>query len=61
VALGPEWTTEAIDLLTLLSRLTELEPAQADVLSRTLDGELISMDELAGSGVHWPVTRLSQF
>jgi predicted helicase len=52
-----DWTTEAIDLLTVLTRLVELEPAQADVLTRILAGDLISMDELAKSGTRWPVSQ----
>ena len=32
-AWDPDWTTEAIDLLTVLTRLVELEPAQADLLA----------------------------
>lgn len=52
-----DWTTEAIDLLTVLTRLVELEPAQADVLARILAGDLISMDELAESGVRWPTSQ----
>lgn len=52
----PDWTTEAIDLLTVLARLVELEPSQADVLRRVLAGDLISMDELAALGTRWPVS-----
>ncbi len=52
-----DWTTEAIDLLTVLTRLVELEPAQADVLTRILAGDLISMDELAKSGNRWPASQ----
>ena len=52
-----DWTTEAIDLLTVLTRLVELEPAQADVLTRILAGDLISMDELAKSGTRWPASQ----
>jgi hypothetical protein len=50
----PDWTTEFVDLLTVLSRLVELEPAQADLLERILAGPLLTMDELRVAGVRWP-------
>ena len=50
----PDWTTEAIDLLTVLTRLVELEPSQADTLERVLANELITMDGLAALGTRWP-------
>ncbi len=53
----PDWTIEAIDLLTVLTRLVELEPAQADLLTRALAGDLLSMDDLQVAGTHWPVSR----
>jgi len=53
----PDWTTEAIDLLTILTRLVELEPSQADMLERVLASELISMGELAALGTRWPVNK----
>src|SRR5665647_441731 len=52
--LDPEWTTEFIDLLTVLTRLVELEPAQADLLERILAGSLLTMDDLRVAGVRWP-------
>jgi hypothetical protein len=51
----PDWTTEAIDLLTVLTRLVELEPAQADVLSHVLAGAMLTMDDLRAAGTRWPV------
>ena len=53
----PDWTTEAIDLLTVLTCLVELEPAQANVLTRVLAGDLISTNELAEFGTRWPVSQ----
>jgi len=50
----PDWTTEFIDLLTVLTRLVELEPAQADLLERILAGSLLTMDDLRVAGVRWP-------
>jgi len=52
-----EWTVELIDLLTVLTRLVELEPAQADLLKRILDGPLATKDDLAERGVQWPTTK----
>lgn len=52
-----EWTVELIDLLTVLTRLVELEPAQADLLDRILAGPIAAKDDLAAHGVHWPVTK----
>jgi hypothetical protein len=52
----PDWTTEAIDLLTVLTRLVELEAAQADLLDQVLAGDLLTMDDLATAGTRWPVT-----
>ena len=56
-AWDPDWTTEAIDLLTVLTRLVDLEPAQADILSRVVAGDLLSMDDLLTAGTRWPVSR----
>lgn len=49
-----DWTREFIDLLTVLTRLAELETAQADLLAEVLAGPLLSMEALATQGVHWP-------
>jgi hypothetical protein len=50
----PDWTTEAIDLLTVLTRLTAIEPAQADLLALILAGQLLSADDLHAAGTRWP-------
>lgn len=52
-----EWTIELIDLLTVLTRLVELEPAQAELLDRIIDGPIATRDELAELGVQWPETK----
>jgi Type ISP C-terminal specificity domain/N-6 DNA Methylase len=52
-----EWTIELIDLLTVLTRLVELEPAQAKLLEKILTGPVATRDELAKRGVKWPTTR----
>jgi hypothetical protein len=50
----PDWTAEAIDLLTVLSPLTDLQSAQADLLDRVISSPLISMKDLQASGTRWP-------
>lgn len=52
-----EWTLEFTELLTVLTRLVSLEPAQGELLEQVLAGELLTMSELADAGVSWPVTR----
>jgi Predicted helicase len=52
----PDWTTEAIDLLTVLTRLVELEPDQDELLRRVLSGPLLSMDDLRIKGTRWPTS-----
>lgn len=52
-----EWTVELIDLLTVLTRLVELEPAQADLLDRILAGPIATKENLAERGVKWPTTK----
>jgi hypothetical protein len=41
-----EYTTELINVLNVLGRLIELEPAQADLLEQVCSGQTISADEL---------------
>lgn len=55
-AWDPDWTTEAVDLLTVLTRLVELEPAQADLLTRVLAGKPLHADDLGAAGTLWPMT-----
>ncbi|MDQ2873387.1 MAG: N-6 DNA methylase [Actinomycetota bacterium] len=55
-AWDPDWTTEAIDLLTVLTRLVELEPAQAELLDKVLADEMLSMDQLRQAGTRWPLS-----
>jgi hypothetical protein len=50
----PGWTTELIDLLTVLTRLTELEPAQATLLEEIRFGPLLSLKALTTAGTRWP-------
>ena len=53
----PDWTTELIDLLTVLTRLTALEHAQGELTARILDGPLIPAANLEKTGTHWPKTQ----
>lgn len=53
----PDWTTELIDLLTVLTRLTALEPAQAELMASILDGPLLTTAELEAAGTRWPKTK----
>lgn len=55
-----DWTEELIDLLSTISRLTELEPAQADLLERIVSGTCLSSNDLANSGVRWPQTKMDR-
>ena len=45
-----EYTTDLIDLLNVLGRLIDLEPAQADLLARICESPLLDVDELRDSG-----------
>jgi Type ISP C-terminal specificity domain/N-6 DNA Methylase len=49
-----EWTTELIDLLTVLTRLVDLETEQAQLLDDVLGGDILTSDALAAEGVRWP-------
>lgn len=41
-----EYTTDLLDLLNVLGRLIDLEPAQADLLARICDGQLIEAGDI---------------
>jgi hypothetical protein len=43
----PEYTTELINLLNVLGRVVDLEPPQADLLTRICEGPLISAEQFA--------------
>jgi len=45
-----EYTTELLNVLRVLTRLVALEPAQADLLGRIVDGATLDADVLAGAG-----------
>jgi hypothetical protein len=50
----PDWTAEFIDLLTVLTRLVALEPAQAELLPRILSAPVLTTKDLALAGTRWP-------
>lgn len=52
-----EWSRELIDLLTVLRRLTDLEPRQNELLMGILAGHTLTMDDLAEAGTAWPLTK----
>ncbi len=52
-----EWTGEFVDLLTVLTRLVELEPVQDDLLDRILAGRLASRSHLSDLGTVWPMPK----
>lgn len=52
----PAWTTEFIDLLTVLCRLVELEPCQTELLQEVIDLPVLDTNALAKAGVRWPQT-----
>lgn len=55
-----DWTTEFIDLLTVLTRLVLLEAEQATLLKRIVRGPVLSKDALADLGVRWPQSAKDQ-
>jgi Type ISP C-terminal specificity domain len=46
----PEYTTELLNVLRVLTRLVALEPRQDDLLRRIIEGPTISADALSGVG-----------
>jgi hypothetical protein len=54
-----EWTTELIELLSVLRRLTDLEPRQSELLGEILAGPVITEAELTAAGV-WPVAAAAR-
>ncbi|WP_169951176.1 type ISP restriction/modification enzyme [Microbispora sp. H11081] len=52
-----EWTGEFIDLLTMLTRLVDIEQVQAELLDKILSDSQLTSAELSSDGVRWPTTR----
>ncbi|WP_243408130.1 type ISP restriction/modification enzyme [Frankia canadensis] len=53
-AWNPDWTTELIDLLTVITRLIDLEPLQADLLTHVLAAPVQTYKSLQVGGTRWP-------
>ncbi|WP_225634649.1 type ISP restriction/modification enzyme [Streptomyces solaniscabiei] len=53
-AWDPDWTSEFLDLLSVLTRLTRLEPQQAETLKAILASGVVTLNDLAAAGVRWP-------
>lgn len=52
-----DWTRDFTDLLSVLTQLVELEDDQADLLTRVLNGPVLSREMLnAEHGVKWPTS-----
>jgi len=47
----PEWTRELIELLSVLRRLTDLAPAQDELLTTIVAGPLVTEEDLKGAGI----------
>ena len=47
----PDWTSELLEMLNVLTLLVDLEPAQANLLDRIVSGPLITVDDLVRAGV----------
>lgn len=50
----PEWTSDLLDLLSVLTRLVELEETQSELLDEIMAAPLASRDVLASAGTIWP-------
>lgn len=47
----PDWTTELLETLTVLTLLIDLETTQADLLDRVVKGPLVTVDDLVRGGL----------
>lgn len=47
----PAWTTELLQLLNVLSLITEMSPGMIDLLDQIMDGPLITVDDLEAASV----------
>lgn len=52
-----EWTTEFTDLLSVLTRLVNLESDQSMLLEQVLEQPVLTSEELARRGTQWPRSR----
>jgi hypothetical protein len=53
----PSWTPALTNLLTVLTRLVDEEPAQLNLLSQVINGPLLTMSGLEADGVAWPKSK----
>lgn len=53
----PDWTTELLEILNVLTLLRDLEPEQAELLDGVLARKLVTVDDLMAAGVLPVVTR----
>lgn len=49
-----EWSQDLVEILSVLTRLVEFEPEQAELLAAVLDGGLLTTVALASAGAAWP-------
>jgi len=56
-ALGwqPAWSLELTDVLSVLTQLVELTDDMSNLLADIVAGPVLTRDQLAADGVHWPV------
>jgi Type ISP C-terminal specificity domain/N-6 DNA Methylase len=50
----PEWSTQLLELLSVLAQLAELHKDQAMILEKIVGAETVSFDGLSAAGVQWP-------
>jgi hypothetical protein len=48
------WTQDLVEVLSVLTRLVDLEPKQDALLTEILQQPLVTKDELTAAGVSWP-------
>ncbi|WP_404434200.1 N-6 DNA methylase [Microbacterium lacus] len=52
----PEWSHDLVEVLTVLTRLIELESAQGELLSQILESALLTCHDLETAGAKWPTS-----
>jgi Type ISP C-terminal specificity domain/N-6 DNA Methylase len=50
----PEWSTQLLEILSVLTQLVELHKMQAKLLEQVAAAPTIGMEELEAAGVQWP-------
>lgn len=54
----PEWSTQLLEILSVLTQLTELHGKQKVLLEQIKNSETIGIQELAAAGTRWPSDAL---